>query len=114
MTAEELDYYNIEAAVDFEGATWLWVPVEDDDAEPIADHFDKVIAAIERARAAGKATLIHCMAGVSRSPTLAAVWLMHHYSWTADRALAHLKDRRPCVDPNAGFKHQLLTWLCGA
>ena len=63
MTADELDYYGIEAAIDFEGAEWLWVPVEDDDAEPIAVHFDTVIAVIEKARAACKATLIHCMAG---------------------------------------------------
>lgn len=103
MTAEELDYYGIEGNVDFEGTVWLWIDIEDDDSEPIAAHFNKVIAAIEKARAAGKATLIHCMAGVSRSPTLAAAWLMHHYAWTAAQALAYLKERRPCVDPNAGF-----------
>ena len=115
MTAEELDYYSIDGAVDFEGATWLWIPVEDDDEEPIGAHFEKVIAAMEKATAAGKATLIHCMAGKSkkmdlvrfftnsRSPTLAAAWLMRHYAWTADHAIAYLKERRPCVDPNAGF-----------
>lgn len=103
MTAEELDYYGIDAAIDFEGAEWLWVPVEDDDAEPIGQHFESVIEAIEKARAAGKSVLIHCMAGVSRSPTLAAAWLMHHYAWTADRTVAYLKERRACVEPNAGF-----------
>lgn len=103
MTAEELDYYNIEPVIDFEGSGWLWVDIEDDDSEPIEAHFDRVCTEIENARAADKAVLIHCMAGVSRSPTLAAAWLMHHYAWTADRALAYLKERRPCVDPNAGF-----------
>jgi protein-tyrosine phosphatase len=110
MTAEELDYYGIEGAVDFEGAEWLWIAVEDDDAEPIGAHFDRVCTEIEKVRAAGKGVLIHCMAGVSRSPTLAAAWLMRHYTWTAAQALAYLKERRHCVDPNAGFRHQLLLW----
>ncbi len=110
MTAEELDYYGIEAAIDFEGSEWLWVPVEDDDAEPIGAHFESVITAIQKVRATGKAVLIHCMAGISRSPTLAAAWLMQHYAWTADRALAYLKERRACISPNDGFLRALFAF----
>lgn len=85
-------------AVDFEGAE------EEDNAEPIGAHpigahFNRVCTEIEKVIAAGKGVLIHCMAGVSRSPTLAAA-----------QALVYLKKRRPCVDLNAGFRRQLLLW----
>lgn len=110
MTAEELDYYGIEGGVDFEGAEWLWIAVDDDDAEPIQAHFDRVCEQIEKTKAVGKGVLIHCMAGVSRSPTLAAAWLMRRRGLAAAEALAYLKERRPCVDPNPGFRQQLLIW----
>ncbi len=109
MTAEELDDYGIEAAVDFAGAAWLWISVDDDDSEPIQAHFKDVCEAIDKAKAVGKAVLVHCAAGVSRSPTLAAAWLMHHYGWTAEAALTLLVARRPCVTPNAGFLRALST-----
>ena len=49
-------------------------------------------------------------AGVSRSPTLVAAYLMHNRRIAAAQALQYLKERRPCVDPNAGFMQQLLAW----
>ena len=110
MDDEELDYYGIEGDIDFKGATWTWLNVEDVDEEPLGIHFERVCREIDDVRAKGKAALVHCMAGVSRSPTLAAAYLMWHYGWTATAALAHLKGRRPCVDPNEGFKRQLLGW----
>jgi protein-tyrosine phosphatase len=110
MTADEVDYYGIEASVDFKGAAWSWLAVQDDDAEPIGGHFKDICQAIDAVRAEGKAVLIHCMAGVSRSPTLVAAYLMHNRRITAAEALGYLKERRACVDPNAGFRHQLLAW----
>ncbi len=101
MTADELDYYCIEAA-DFAGARWTCILLEDDEEAPIADHFEPVCGLLDTAH--GKATLIHCMAGVSRSPTLAAAWLMKRYGFAADDALNLLVTRRPCVAPNPGFR----------
>lgn len=107
MSADELDYYCIEAA-DFAGAKWTCILLEDDEGAPIADHFDAVCRLIEGSH--NKATLIHCMAGVSRSPTLAAAWLMKRYRCDAAAAVSLLATRRPQVAPNNGFKQQLLTW----
>jgi hypothetical protein len=110
MTADEVDYYGIEGDVDFVGATWHLIAVEDDDAVPISDHFADVCRRIDAVRANSKAVLVHCMAGVSRSPTLVAAYLMWSRGLSAAETLAYLKERRPCVDPNAGFKQQLLEW----
>lgn len=122
MDVDEVDYYGIEGSVDFKGASWSWIQVQDDDDVDIGSHFKGVCAAIDAARKArtlqsnvsdgseGKAVLVHCMAGVSRSPTLVAAWLMHNRRWPAATALAYLKERRACVDPNPGFRQQLLAW----
>ena len=105
MTADELDYYCIEAA-DFAGAKWTCILLEDEAEAPIGDHFDAVCQLLESARGK-KATLIHCMAGMSRSPTLAAAWLMRKYGCDAGAALNLLVTCRPCVAPNPGFRAAL-------
>lgn len=110
MDSEELDYYNIDGDIDFKGAAWKWLDVEDVEEEPLDIYFEYVCKAIDEVRGSGKATLVHCMAGVSRSATLAAAYLMWHYKWTAAQALAFLKERRPVVDPNEGFRRQLAAW----
>lgn len=110
MDAEEIDYYDIDGDIDFKGATWKWLDVDDVEDEPLENYFEYVCKAIDETRAAGKAVLVHCVAGMSRSPTLVAAYLMWHYKWTAAQALAHLKERRSAVDPNEGFRRQLLNW----
>ncbi|KAI8334725.1 protein-tyrosine phosphatase-like protein [Chlamydoabsidia padenii] len=51
--------------------------------------------------------LVHCLAGISRSPTVVAGYMMEkdHMRWKV--ALAKIKQNRPFVDPNPGFKKQL-------
>ncbi|ORX53939.1 phosphatases II [Hesseltinella vesiculosa] len=51
--------------------------------------------------------LVHCLAGVSRSPTAVAAYLMHRDRCHWKLALATLKQVRPFIDPNPGFKQQL-------
>ena len=57
----------------------------------------------------GHQVLIHCQAGVSRSPTIAAMYLMRKYSLTSAQALERLREKRrhSLVMPNAGFLRQL-------
>jgi protein-tyrosine phosphatase len=51
--------------------------------------------------------LIHCLAGVSRSPTIVAAYLMYKRKWRYKQALALIKQTRPFVNPNPGFIEQL-------
>lgn len=45
-------------------------------SENISKHFDAAFEAIDKAARAGERVLVHCGAGVSRSATLCAMYLM--------------------------------------
>lgn len=51
--------------------------------------------------------LIHCQSGVSRSPAVAAAYLMRSGGHTATEALQLIKDKHPAAAPNDGFLAQL-------
>jgi protein-tyrosine phosphatase len=89
------------------GRTWLHVPVDDDFRADISQYFLQVIQFIDENRKAGP-VLVHCAAGISRSSTLVAAYLMWEHGWTRRQALEHLTARRKIVDPNDGFMDQLL------
>ena len=51
--------------------------------------------------------LVHCSAGMSRSPTIVAAFLMKRRQMTLMQALKQIVDVRPQVCPNPGFIQQL-------
>ncbi|KXS21628.1 hypothetical protein M427DRAFT_51046 [Gonapodya prolifera JEL478] len=65
--------------------------------------------------ASHSATLIHCSLGVSRSATIAALFLILRTNMSLSTALRVLKERRPAADPNAGFRRWLVgyAYACG-
>lgn len=40
---------------------------------------------------------VHCKAGRTRSATLVGCYLMHRYHWTPERAIEHMKEKRPHI-----------------
>eukprot|EP00128_Syssomonas_multiformis_P011992 Colp12_sorted_trinity150504_noHs@28008 len=56
--------------------------------------------------------LVHCMAGISRSVSIAAAFVMKTKGVTCDDALARIKEARPCALPNSGFYAQLKLLQC--
>lgn len=50
---------------------------------------------------------MHCGAGVSRSAALCIAYLMRRFTWPAQRAREHCKQRRSLVNPNQGFWRSL-------
>ncbi|KAJ7685556.1 protein-tyrosine phosphatase-like protein [Mycena polygramma] len=50
---------------------------------------------------------IHCSAGISRSPTVVAAYLMKRRGMTLKEALGQIITARPQVSPNPGFLRQL-------
>lgn len=54
--------------------------------------------------------LIHCLAGISRSPTLAMAYVMRSRLLTCDEAYKFVKSRRPTVSPNLNFMGQLFEY----
>lgn len=58
----------------------------------------------------GGCTLVHCVAGISRSATVCIAYLMKHWCWELQRAFDFLKAKRSCVAPNLSFMGQLLAF----
>ena len=52
-------------------------------------------------------TLVHCMAGISRSTTLLIAYLIRYRGMKSDDALNLVRSRRSIVNPNPGFWSQL-------
>ncbi|CAH8671917.1 unnamed protein product [Schistosoma rodhaini] len=86
------------------------VPVEDIESANLRAHFDRVSDRIAAENRRGGKTLIHCMAGVSRSSTLILAYLMRHTNMSLADAYQHVRSIRPCIQPNPGFWRQLLEY----
>jgi predicted protein tyrosine phosphatase len=104
-----------------------YVQIEDSPKAPIGKVFEDCYNFIHVAVAAEKRVLVHCAAGVSRSPTVIIYYLLKRYyminyrtttkltkqlvnyeKYFAPDVLEMVKDARPCVCPNPGFLKVLL------
>jgi atypical dual specificity phosphatase len=54
------------------------------------------------------AVLVHCVAGVSRSASVVAAYLVAHHGLSLADAMARVKRARPVAHPNAGFWRALV------
>ena len=71
-------------------------------------HFDEAFQFISRAIAVGGSVLVHCGAGISRAPTIAAAYLIHTLHLPNERlAVEMVKKVRVVANPNEGFLQQL-------
>lgn len=117
-TQREVECKNISCIVnatkDFPSPRWhtqhVRVPVNDVAGADLSCHFDRVADTIESNSMAGKKTLVHCMAGVSRSASLCIAYLMKYHRMSLRSAHAHVKSRRPIIRPNPGFWEQLIDY----
>jgi predicted protein tyrosine phosphatase len=92
------------------GVLHMSIRMYDSDAEPIYDVFERAVAFIHDAMNSNGAVYVHCLMGISRSPTLVAAYLMSHRAMNAEQALAFLIEKRPIVCPNDGFRAALKRW----
>lgn len=96
----------------------LHCQVADVDTAHIDIYFEEVVKFIRNALsspASQQRVLVHCAAGVSRSATLTAAYLLSegfidNPAPTTDETLIFLQSRRSCVRPNAGFVCRLREW----
>ncbi|VDK21257.1 unnamed protein product [Taenia asiatica] len=86
------------------------VCVEDIESADLRAHFDSVADRIDREARRGGRSLVHCVAGVSRSPSLVLAYLVKHSSMTLAEAYDHVHRLRPCIRPNPGFWRQLIAY----
>lgn len=65
--------------------------------------------AIDRCKQRGETALVHCRAGVSRSPAVVVAWMLRQGLLFED-AVSRVRSARPQVLPNYGFWASLLRW----
>ena len=90
-----------------DGVTFHYIYVEDFENFNMKTVFESTFKKIEASLAHGP-VLIHCMAGVSRSSSVAIYYMMKKgYAKSYEEALSYLRNTRPQVQPNSGFERQL-------
>ncbi|XP_069759847.1 dual specificity protein phosphatase 16 isoform X2 [Narcine bancroftii] len=87
---------------------FLRVPVNDSFSEKILPWLDKSVEFIEKAKASNGRVLVHCLAGISRSATIAIAYIMKRMDMSLDEAYRFVKEKRPTISPNFNFLGQLL------
>lgn len=86
---------------------YLIVEIVDRSDENLKEHFEKCIEFIEEGRSQ-KGVLVHCGAGLSRSPSVVSAYLMKTLNIKYQDAINMISEVRPYVYPNEGFVQQLM------
>ncbi|CAO1326780.1 unnamed protein product [Diamesa hyperborea] len=93
-----------------ERPNYLRVPIKDTKDANLIEYFDQVADLIEETRQADGKSLVHCVAGVSRSVSLILAYLMKYADMSLKNAFHHVRSVRPQVRPNVGFFKQLIAY----
>jgi len=88
--------------------TYKQLLAADNGSQNIKQYFDEAFRFIDAAKKSGGSVLIHCQAGVSRSPTIAIAYLIKYFSMKMLDAYQYIKIRRTIISPNLNFMGQLL------
>nr|CAB3240230.1 DUSP8.16 dual specificity phosphatase [Phallusia mammillata] len=84
------------------------IAVRDNYQEKITPYLDEAVKFIESARVKNERVLVHCLAGVSRSATVAIAYVMYYLRLGSDDAYRFVKEKRPTISPNFNFLGQLM------
>merc|ERR1719412_1982109 len=79
----------------------------DNGLQNLRQFFEEAFNFIDEAKKAGAGVLVHCQAGISRSPTIAVAYLMKHYPMAMADAYKFVKTKRSIISPNLNFMGQL-------
>ncbi|KAL3993769.1 Dual specificity phosphatase catalytic domain family protein [Acanthocheilonema viteae] len=89
---------------------FMRIPVNDTYQAKLLPHFEDAFRFLDNVYERGSVALVHCLAGISRSPTLAIAYMMRRNNWTSEQAYRYVKERRPSISPNFNFMGQLLEY----
>uniref|UniRef100_A0A1A8PVX9 protein-tyrosine-phosphatase n=1 Tax=Nothobranchius rachovii TaxID=451742 RepID=A0A1A8PVX9_9TELE len=89
------------------GSRYLRIPIDDSLRDELLPWIPQALHFIDAAMSSGASVLVHCAAGISRSPALAVAYIMFHLDLDLDRAYRFVKERRPSISPNFNFLGQL-------
>jgi len=86
------------------------IAVHDNNLENIEPHLDDAVDFLEEARVKKERVLVHCLAGVSRSATIAIAYVMYYLKLRHNDAYRFVKEKRPTISPNFNFLGQLIEY----
>lgn len=86
---------------------YLRIPIDDSLRDDLLAWIPEALKFIDGAINSGHSVLVHCAAGISRSPALAVAYIMYHLGMDLDHAYRFVKERRPTISPNFNFLGQL-------
>jgi len=88
---------------------WKHIDIEDVPESNLLQHFDTCIKFIHSGREEG-IVFVHCLAGMSRSVSTIAAYLMKETGRNVARSLQLIQRKRGRIKPNPGFREQLETY----
>lgn len=83
------------------------INIDDTEDADVLSHLVAVISFIQKELEKGRGVLVHCAAGVSRSATVVAAYLMYSQGLDVNAAISVVRVARPTIEPNANFLSQL-------
>ncbi|KAG8995334.1 hypothetical protein FRB94_009281 [Tulasnella sp. JGI-2019a] len=83
------------------------IEIEDDESSDLLIHLPPAIAFIQKARESGRSILVHCAAGISRSSSVVAAYLIFTKNMDVPTALSTIREQRRWIYPNDSFMKQL-------
>ncbi|XP_060921527.1 dual specificity protein phosphatase 8 [Labrus mixtus] len=86
---------------------YLRIPIDDSLWDDLLPWIPEALSFIDGAMSSGASVLVHCAAGISRSPALAVAYIMYSLGLDLDQAYRFVKERRPSISPNFNFLGQL-------
>lgn len=87
---------------------FMRIAVNDSNSEKLLPYFERAFEFLDKVKEANSCVLVHCLAGISRSPTLAIAFVMRHLHMSSEEAYRYVKEKRPAISPNFNFLGQLL------
>ena len=89
----------------------MQIPIIDSLSQDILSYLTQAIEFIHKARSIpGARLLLHCHAGISRSPSFAIAYVMWAERKTFEEAFALVQTHRRVTSPNLNFMGQLVTF----
>jgi protein-tyrosine phosphatase len=86
------------------------IDILDSSSSDLKPHLESACNFIDKALRSGKNVLVHCQQGISRSPSIVIAYLIRNHGMSFDAAYSHVKRKRACMKPNAGFVRCLQEW----
>jgi atypical dual specificity phosphatase len=87
----------------------LSLPIKDTRLSDMSRYFDRSVEWIKNAMDEDENAnvIVHCVCGISRSPTIVIAYLMATQGMSLSDSLSHVKEKRVISRPNGGFMDQL-------